>query len=236
VCHCGFIHEPPQGARPVWALHVDTAKCRPRGILLWIYRASSGLTKPSWSRDEQCPRASRTCHSREQLTTAELDNIMQTNLYAPIYLTRAITRQWLNVPVKLSESSDVRGKRDEQIDLKKKIILISSISGQIVNRPQCQMAYNASKAGLTMVGKVSDCCGCLTRRIARGEGWRGQQRGGGWSRGVEGQNAWAQVCPCRDAPERGTKAGRTGRQNQAQNRSCSQTTTRTPTYNADPSA
>ena len=87
---------------------------------------------------------------------------MQTNLYAPIYLTRAITRQWLNVPVKLSEASDVfRGQRDEQIDLKKKIILISSISGQIVNRPQCQMAYNASKAGLTMVGKVSFRSGCL---------------------------------------------------------------------------
>jgi len=83
-------------------------------------------------------------------------NIMQTNLFAPIYLTRAITRQWLNVPVALSESADVpRGKRDETLDLKKKIILISSISGQIVNRPQCQMAYNASKAGLTMVGKVS---------------------------------------------------------------------------------
>jgi hypothetical protein len=81
--------------------------------------------------------------------------IMQTNLFAPIYLTRAVTRQWLDIPVALSDSADVaRGKRDETFDLKKKIIFISSISGQIVNRPQCQMAYNASKAGLTMVGKV----------------------------------------------------------------------------------
>lgn len=158
--------------------HFRTTVCRLRMILLLELLGLIRLNQAQLVSRRACTRASRTCYPRETLTAAELDNIMQTNLYAPIYLTRAITRQWLNVPVKLSESSDVRGQRDEQIDLKKKIILISSISGQIVNRPQCQMAYNASKAGLTMVGKVSFRSACLRtsgEKVKRGV--EGKRRG-----------------------------------------------------------
>ncbi|ORY31387.1 hypothetical protein BCR39DRAFT_526392 [Naematelia encephala] len=87
------------------------------------------------------------------MTDAELLNIMQINLFAPMYLTRAVVRQWLKVPVSLHSSSSDRGLRDQKLHLGKKILFVSSISGIVAMTPQKQAAYNASKAGLTMLAK-----------------------------------------------------------------------------------
>jgi sorbose reductase len=70
-------------------------------------------------------------------------------------------RSWLDLP--LSPSSP--GAKDEQDltsddgrpkkDLRgKQILFISSISGLVAMSPQYQAAYNASKAGVTMLAKV----------------------------------------------------------------------------------
>ncbi|WRT67710.1 uncharacterized protein IL334_004682 [Kwoniella shivajii] len=87
------------------------------------------------------------------MTDEELDKIMQINLFSPYYLSRAIVRHWLDLPIAISSESKERGKRDEKLNLGKKIIFISSISGLVAMTPQAQSAYNASKAGLTMFAK-----------------------------------------------------------------------------------
>ncbi|RSH82080.1 uncharacterized protein EHS24_008284 [Apiotrichum porosum] len=81
-------------------------------------------------------------------TPVELATLMHTNLFAPIYLARAAVRYWLGLP------ATVQG----------------DISGIVNMSPQFQMAYNASKAGLTMASKVSMSYRLwLTRQSLAGE-------------------------------------------------------------------
>ncbi|KAK4684803.1 hypothetical protein P7C73_g5362, partial [Tremellales sp. Uapishka_1] len=89
------------------------------------------------------------------MTDTELDTLMQTNLFAPYYLSRALMRHWLDLPTATpgSETDTTRGSRDKKVDLQKKILFVSSISGIVAMKPQAQSAYNASKAGLTMLAK-----------------------------------------------------------------------------------
>ena len=84
----------------------------------------------------------------------EMQKLMGVNLYAPIYLSRAFARHWLGLPAKVSSNSSQETK-PERLDLKKKIIFVSSISSFVNMTPQCQVAYHASKAGVTMAAKVS---------------------------------------------------------------------------------
>lgn len=101
-------------------------------------------------------------------TPVELATLMHTNLFAPIYLARAAVRYWLGLPATVQ--GEYRGERDTAHSLSKKIIFISSISGIVNMSPQFQMAYNASKAGLTMASKVSMSYRLwLTRQSLAGE-------------------------------------------------------------------
>lgn len=69
-------------------------------------------------------------------------------------------RSWLGLPISLSSSSDVSLTADDgqpKKNLKgKQILFVSSISGLVAMTPQYQAAYNASKAGVTMLAKVSE--------------------------------------------------------------------------------
>lgn len=77
--------------------------------------------------------------------------MMGINLFAPIYLVRAFVRHWLGLPAAVSGE---RGARPGPRNLNKKIVFMSSISAIVNMTPQTQVAYNASKAGLTMACKV----------------------------------------------------------------------------------
>jgi len=88
----------------------------------------------------------------------DFSSVIETNLFAPFYLSRALVRHWLKLPTALSASASSSNTsethRDQKIDLNKKILFISSISGIVAMNPQPQAAYNSSKAGLTMLAKV----------------------------------------------------------------------------------
>ena len=103
------------------------------------------------------------------------------NLIAPLYLSRALMRHWLDLPASVHSQSSGQGKRDQKVNLDKRILMISSISGLVNMTPQKQVAYNASKGGLTMAAKVSHprfaclrvvvCCPA-TRCLHLAEEWR----------------------------------------------------------------
>ena len=85
----------------------------------------------------------------------ELDWIMKCNLYAPITLSRGFVRHWLGMGASVKSANDP-GKPEGKVALNKRILCVSSISGIVNMTPQRQVAYNASKAGLTMACRVSD--------------------------------------------------------------------------------
>ncbi|WWC70451.1 uncharacterized protein I206_104402 [Kwoniella pini CBS 10737] len=88
------------------------------------------------------------------MSDSELDWIMKTNLYAPITLCRGFVRHWLGMGASIKSENDPGKPLDiEKINLNKRILVVSSISGVVNMRPQRQMAYNVSKAGLTMACK-----------------------------------------------------------------------------------
>lgn len=84
----------------------------------------------------------------------ELDWVMKCNLYAPITLMRGFVRHWLGMSTQVCTPDDA-GKPSQPIHLNKRILCVSSISGLVNMNPQHQVAYNASKAGLTMACRVS---------------------------------------------------------------------------------
>ncbi|WWC61618.1 uncharacterized protein I303_104202 [Kwoniella dejecticola CBS 10117] len=86
------------------------------------------------------------------MSDSELDWIMKTNLYAPITLCRGFVRHWLGMGAAVKTEADP-GKPTGKANLNKRILVVSSISGVVNMRPQRQMAYNVSKAGLTMACK-----------------------------------------------------------------------------------
>jgi sorbose reductase len=87
-------------------------------------------------------------------TDEDLNSVITVNLLAPLYLSRSLVRHWLGMPASVTSSSSEKGKREEKVNLNKRILMISSISGLVNMTPQKQVAYNASKGGLTMAAKV----------------------------------------------------------------------------------
>jgi NAD(P)-dependent dehydrogenase (short-subunit alcohol dehydrogenase family) len=85
----------------------------------------------------------------------DLNSVITVNLLAPLYLSRSLVRHWLGLPASVTSGSSEQGKREEKVNLNKRILMISSISGLVNMAPQKQVAYNASKGGLTMAAKVS---------------------------------------------------------------------------------
>lgn len=91
----------------------------------------------------------------------QFDSIFRTNTTGPYYLSRALMRSWLGLPISLSSSSSEVNITADDGQLKKnlkgkQILFVSSISGLVAMTPQYQAAYNASKAGVTMLAKVSE--------------------------------------------------------------------------------
>ncbi|ODN77310.1 cytoplasmic protein [Cryptococcus wingfieldii CBS 7118] len=90
-------------------------------------------------------------------------NIFAVNTYHPYYLSRALVRSWLHLPIPVSSSSSSSfsspSKEDLDIpsikglNLKKQILFVSSISALVAMNPQRQTAYNASKGAVTMMAK-----------------------------------------------------------------------------------
>lgn len=93
--------------------------------------------------------------SRGVLTlTDDWHSVLATNTYGPYYLSRALVRSWLDLPVAVGSGDklDVRGMKNVNLD--KQILMVSSISGIVAMSPQRQTAYNTSKGALTMMAKV----------------------------------------------------------------------------------
>lgn len=84
----------------------------------------------------------------------DINSVITVNLVAPLYLSRALMRHWLDLPASVHSESTGQSKRDTKVNLNKRILMISSISGLVNMTPQRQVAYNASKGGLTMAAKV----------------------------------------------------------------------------------
>jgi len=105
----------------------------------------------------------------------DLNSVITVNLLAPLYLSRSLVRHWLGLPASVTSGSEEKGKREETVNLNKRILMISSISGLVNMTPQKQVAYNASKGGLTMAAKVCptpSSCYKANRQSLAGE-WAG---------------------------------------------------------------
>jgi NAD(P)-dependent dehydrogenase (short-subunit alcohol dehydrogenase family) len=84
-----------------------------------------------------------------------MQNIFNINTYGPYYVSRALVRSWLGLPTAVAGPTEVSVSDDAPPrKLNKQILFVSSISALVAMYPQHQSAYNASKAGLTMFGKV----------------------------------------------------------------------------------
>lgn len=91
------------------------------------------------------------------MTDAELQNIFAVNAFGPYYLSRALMRSWLDLPVPVSGGGggEVDIRKVERNRLKgKQLLFVSSISALVAMNPQHQSAYNASKGAVTMFSKV----------------------------------------------------------------------------------
>ncbi|KAM0753129.1 NAD(P)-binding protein [Meredithblackwellia eburnea MCA 4105] len=77
----------------------------------------------------------------DKTTDKQFEDTFRINTFSPFYLSRAVYKTWF------PSDSPPAVKKD------KVILFVSSISGIIYNTPQTQVAYNASKAGLTMLAK-----------------------------------------------------------------------------------
>jgi len=100
--------------------------------------------------------------------SADLQQVFSVNTFGPYYLARALTRSWLSLPIDVTKPSsneplDIPAIQGTKLD--KQILFVSSVSGLAAMTPQRQTAYNASKAALTMMSKVSDR---LTKGISSG--------------------------------------------------------------------
>lgn len=97
----------------------------------------------------------QSCEEGRELMADDFKWVMDVNFSAPIYTSRAFVRHWLGLPSAVGETVP----RPEPRALNKKIIYVSSISAIVNMTPQVQMAYNSSKAALTMATKVSEVSG-----------------------------------------------------------------------------
>lgn len=123
----------------------------------------------------------------------ELRWIMDTNLFGPIYLLRAFTRHWLGLPATVDAKA--RAERPPRLHLNKKILCISSISALVNMTPQVQMAYNASKAGVTSAVKVG---------LHGGVGWEEDELTPPSPSQANGPNTASRSTPSRRATSRRT--------------------------------
>ncbi|KAE8540843.1 hypothetical protein D1P53_003207 [Cryptococcus gattii VGV] len=84
----------------------------------------------------------------------DFQSIFAVNTFGAYYLSRALIRSWLGLPVSVNSASDpidIASMRN--VDLKKQILFVSSISALVAMSPQRQSAYNASKGAVTMLAK-----------------------------------------------------------------------------------
>lgn len=92
------------------------------------------------------------------MTDADMQNIFAVNAFGPYYLSRALMRSWLDLPVSLSGGAggnvDIRKVPTNALK-GKQLLFVSSISALVAMNPQHQSAYNASKGAVTMFSKVS---------------------------------------------------------------------------------
>lgn len=85
----------------------------------------------------------------------DFQSIFAVNTFGPYYLSRALVRSWLGLPVSVSSVSDpIDVANAKNVNLKKQILFVSSISALVAMNPQRQTAYNASKGAVTMLAKV----------------------------------------------------------------------------------
>lgn len=85
----------------------------------------------------------------------DFQSIFAVNTFGPYYLSRALVRSWLGLPVSVNSVSDpIDVANAKNVNLKKQILFVSSISALVAMNPQRQTAYNASKGAVTMLAKV----------------------------------------------------------------------------------
>lgn len=82
--------------------------------------------------------------------TAEFRRTFEVNTFGSYYFARALARSWLGEDIAVGAGSTGRPAPRQ---LGKQILFISSISAIVAMSPQRQMAYNASKAAVTMMSK-----------------------------------------------------------------------------------
>lgn len=114
------------------------------GILLWkslmrtLMACASNCVYTDFIADSVCLRG--------------LSIIFAVNTFGSYYLSRALTRSWLSLPVSVNSASDpidIANMRD--VDLKEQILFASSTSALVAMSPQEQSAYNASKIPGTLL-------------------------------------------------------------------------------------
>ncbi|AFR99088.1 cytoplasmic protein [Cryptococcus neoformans C23] len=87
-------------------------------------------------------------------TDEDFQSIFAVNTFGPYYLSRALVRSWLGLPVSVNSVSDpIDVANAKNVNLKKQILFVSSISALVAMNPQRQTAYNASKGAVTMLAK-----------------------------------------------------------------------------------
>ena len=79
-------------------------------------------------------------------------NVMATDLDSTYYCARAAGLHWRR---QKQDGTDINGEKLKNFSYGS-FIATASMSGHIVNIPQLQAAYNAAKAGVIHLGRVSD--------------------------------------------------------------------------------
>ncbi|WOO80326.1 Sorbose reductase SOU1 [Vanrija pseudolonga] len=87
------------------------------------------------------------------MTDDDFKRLFEVNTYGPYYLSRALVRSWLDLPIGVDPSAAQPDIKSITRKLGKQILIVSSISGLVAMSPQRQAAYNASKAAVTMLSK-----------------------------------------------------------------------------------
>lgn len=86
-------------------------------------------------------------------TPDDFKRLFEVNTFGPYYLSRALVRSWLDLPIGVDPSAAQPDIKSIDRKLGKQILIVSSISGLVAMSPQRQAAYNASKAAVTMLSK-----------------------------------------------------------------------------------
>lgn len=94
------------------------------------------------------------------MTDEEFESTFRVNTFSPFYLARAVYNSWEKHGISMAKEHNklilfVRSSLAYFVVSSLTIVAmqVSSMSGLVYNLPQTQVAYNASKAALTMLGK-----------------------------------------------------------------------------------